>query len=129
MSILGLFLALNLIAQTTVPTGVKSKDVGTATVKPSSKPQTFGEFCASQQKSLEKKGGSLWQPTYNGQPIYHSGSIVFMVTRWSTKDGVKTSYDQPVTANQVPNKDGKLTWRWKNVSQKDWATLVGKQTK
>lgn len=128
--ILAFFMALNLTAQTTVPAGVKSKDFGTATVKPTSKPQTFAEFCTSQQKSLEKKGGTLWQPTNQGQPIYHSGAIVFMVTRWSTKDGVKTSYDQPVVANQAPNKDGKMVWRWKNVPAKDWNLLTsGKTTK
>jgi len=122
--ILALFCALNINAQTTIPSGVKTKNLAEAILKPSARPQTFAEFCTSQQTSLEKKGGSLTQALVNGQPVYYEGSVVFYVTRYSTKDSVKTAYDQPVIATQKLNADGILKWRWTNVSAKQWAELT-----
>lgn len=129
MFILGLLLALNINAQQTIPTNIKAKDVAAAILKPSARPQTFIEFCNVQQTSLEKKGGSLTQALVNGQPVYYEGSVVFYVTRYSTKDSVKTPYDQPVIATQKLNADSILKWRWTNVPAKQWAELTKTSSK
>ena len=127
--ILGLLLALNLNAQTTVkaPTlgNILSRDVTTAR-QLTKAVVTVEDFVEKEQTRLGKVNQALWRPTLSGQLLFHNGSQIYMVPTKSTKDSVTTWYDRPCIVVQKTSKAGKPYYAWKSVPAGDWATLTGK---